>query len=104
MNIMPNANLIVKKPSHKKRNITVLVIIIVLLLILALVLYSFYFSPKAKTASLNKKMENTAFQIAAIPNLNSKENVDKFNKLVDEFQSARKQQEKLLKSQLDVLK
>jgi len=34
----------------------------------------------------------------------TKENIDKFNKLVDEFQVARKQQEKLIRSQLDKLR
>lgn len=104
MNIMPSASSIKKTPSHRKRNIAIIIILALLSIGVAVVIYFMFFNSQAKTTSLNNKMESTAAQIAAIPNLDTKENIDKFNKLVDEFQAARKQQEKLINSQLSNLK
>ena len=104
MNIMPNSNLIAKKPNNNISRVIIVLIVVTLIVAIVLSGYYLYYSPKAKTTSLNRQMGSTAAQIAAIPNLDTKENIDKFNKLVDEFQVFRKQQEKLINTQLSTLK
>lgn len=105
MNVMQNSNQTVNKSNHKKRNVIIATSIVVLLLVgVVLGLYFMIYSTQARTSALNNKMEDINKQMAAIPNLDTKENINKFNMLVEEFQATRKQQEKLIRSQLDRLK
>jgi uncharacterized protein HemX len=101
---MPNSNAAAMRPSHKKRNTLIAIIAVLLLIALGVGSYLLFFSPQAKTTALNNKLEDINTQLKAIPNLDTKENRDKFNKLVDEFLVARKQQEENLKKQLDTIK
>ena len=96
---MPGSNLIVKKPNHRKA-IVLTSIIVAVIAVAAIIIYVFVLRNN-KTATLSNKIQNISTQIAAIPNLDTKENVDKFNNLVVEFQTTRKQQEQNLKAQFD---
>jgi len=104
MNVMPNANSIKKAPSHKRRNIAIVVIAVVLVIGLGVGAYFVFFTPKAKTTAINKKVENIQRQIEAIPNLETKENVDKFKKLTKEMQAAQDEQWNNLQTQVKNLK
>ena len=104
MNIMPSASSIKKTPSHNKRNVIIAVVVVIVILALGVGTYFMFLSPQAKTTALNNKMEDIAAQLASIPNLDTKENLDKYNRLVDEFEAARKQQESLLRAQIANLK
>ena len=104
MNVMPNANLIKKAPSHMKRNILIGVIVTVLVIGLGVGAYFMFFTPQAKTTAANKKVENIQKQIEAIPNLETKENIDKFKKLTKEMQAAQDEQWNNLQTQVKNLK
>jgi hypothetical protein len=104
MNVMPNANLIKKAPSHKKRNILVGVAIVVLIIGLGVGAYFMFFTPQAKTTAASKKVENLQKQLEAIPNLQTKENIDKFKKLTKEIQAAQDELANAFQQQLNSVK
>ena len=104
MNIMPNSSSIVKKPSHKKRNILIGIAVIILIVGLGVGAYFMFFTPQAKTTAANKKVENLQKQLEAIPNLDSKENIDKFKQLTKEIQAAQNEQANAFQQQLNSVK
>lgn len=97
---MPYTNSITNPLSHKKRNIIIVVAAVLLLAGFCVGTYFMFYTPKAKTAAINKKVENIQKQIEAIPDLNSKENIDKFKKLTKEIQAAQDEQWKNLQTQI----
>ena len=101
---MPKSNTPTNKPSHKKRGIVIAIIAVLLLISLGAIFYLLFFSPQAKTTALNSKLEDINKQLKSIPNLDTKENREKYSKLVDEFLVTKKQQEENLKKQLDAIK
>lgn len=104
MNIMPNANSIKKAPSHKKRNILIGIAVVILIVGLGIGSYFMFFTPQAKTTAANKKVENLQKQLEAIPNLDSKENIDKFKQLTKEIQAAQNEQANAFQQQLNSVK
>jgi uncharacterized protein HemX len=104
MNIMPNASSIKKTASHKNRNIMIAVVLVVLLVVLGIGSYFMFFSPQAKTTAVNKKVENLQKQLESIPNLETKENIDKFKTLTKQLQAAQDEQWSNLQNQVKNLK
>jgi len=101
---MPNSSSIVKKPSHNKRNIIIAILVVVLLIAIGVGIYFMLYTPQAKTTAANKKVENLQKQLEAIPNLDSKENIDKFKQLTKEIQAAQNEQANAFQQQLNSVK
>ena len=104
MNVMPNTNLIKNAPSHKKRNIVIGIVVGILIIGLGIGAYFMFFTPQAKTTAASKKVENLQKQLEAIPNLQTKENIDKFKKLTAQMQAAQDEQAKAFQQQLNSVK
>lgn len=90
------------KPAKSKRINGKIVIVVSLLLILIVLAIGAYYrqsTPAYKTAVLAKKIEGLQKQIETIPDLKTKQNVEKLKKLTIELQAAQDEQWKNLENQ-----
>ena len=84
-----------QSPKKPKKLFIIIIIIFATIILLALVGYAYYYfnmTPAAKNKNISNKVKQLQQQLSEIPDLKSKENIDKFKKLTKEIQAAQQQQ------------